>query len=154
MEGKKECFLSTYHPSLVMTPAKIFFHIQVLVICTLLQPPTQKNCWNWEQQFGGRLLLIANHLDQSSWSTNQKHWATVRSYLLHSFLEVHRACCCAFLAKPRLATWVIVQSQNHFCSSAEPGRMYVRFSSSNFTVWGHILSTAGDALTLKTYYYY
>jgi len=34
-------------------------------------------------------LLIANHLDQSLWWTNQKHWATVRSYLLHSFLQVH-----------------------------------------------------------------
>jgi len=34
-------------------------------------------------------ILIANHLDQSLWSTNQKYWAAVRSNLLHSFLEVH-----------------------------------------------------------------
>jgi hypothetical protein len=34
-------------------------------------------------------LLIANHLDQSLWSTNQKYWAAARSNLLHSFLEVH-----------------------------------------------------------------
>jgi hypothetical protein len=34
-------------------------------------------------------LLVANHLDQSLWSTNQKYWAAVRLYLLHSFLEVH-----------------------------------------------------------------
>jgi hypothetical protein len=36
------------------------------------------------QQKGGGLLL-ANHLDESVWWANQKHWATVRSYLLHSF---------------------------------------------------------------------
>ncbi len=30
-------------------------------------------------------LIIANHLDQSLWWTNQKHWAPVRSNLLHSF---------------------------------------------------------------------
>jgi hypothetical protein len=42
------------------------------------------------QQRGGE-LLIANHLDQSLWRTNQKHWAAVRSYLLHSFLQEHSA---------------------------------------------------------------
>jgi hypothetical protein len=41
------------------------------------------------QQIGGG--LIANHLEQSLWSTNQKHWAAVRSYLLHSFLQGHSA---------------------------------------------------------------
>jgi hypothetical protein len=34
-------------------------------------------------------LLIANHLDQSYGLSNQKYWATVRSNLLHSFVEVH-----------------------------------------------------------------
>jgi hypothetical protein len=34
-------------------------------------------------------LLIANHLDQSLWSTNQKYSAAVMSNLLHSVLEVH-----------------------------------------------------------------
>jgi hypothetical protein len=29
--------------------------------------------------------LIENHLDQSLWPTNQKHWAVVRCNLLHSF---------------------------------------------------------------------
>jgi hypothetical protein len=33
-------------------------------------------------------LVIANNLDQSLWSTNQKYW----SNLLHYFLEV----CCGF----------------------------------------------------------
>jgi hypothetical protein len=36
-------------------------------------------------------LLIANHLDQSLWWTNQKYWAAVKSNLLHSFLEVHNS---------------------------------------------------------------
>ncbi len=35
-------------------------------------------------------LLIANHLDESLWWANQKYWAAVKSYLLHSFLQVHR----------------------------------------------------------------
>ncbi len=33
--------------------------------------------------------LIANHLDQSLWSTNQNYWAAVRCNLLHSLSEVH-----------------------------------------------------------------
>jgi len=39
-------------------------------------------------------LLIANHLDQSLWSTNQKYWAAVRSNLLQSFLN----CVAAFIS--------------------------------------------------------
>jgi hypothetical protein len=39
-------------------------------------------------QIGGA-LQIANHLDQSLWWANEKHWAAVRSYLLYSFLQVH-----------------------------------------------------------------
>jgi len=42
------------------------------------------------QQIGGG-LLITNHLDQSLWWANQKHWEAVRSYLVHSFLQVHSA---------------------------------------------------------------
>ncbi len=43
------------------------------------------------QQIGGR-LLITNHLHQSLWWAKQKHWAAaVRSYLLHSSLQVHSA---------------------------------------------------------------
>jgi hypothetical protein len=38
------------------------------------------------QQIGGE-LLIANHLDKSLWWANQKHWATVRSYLLYFFVQ-------------------------------------------------------------------
>jgi hypothetical protein len=36
-----------------------------------------------------RGTTIANHLDQSLWLTIYKYWASVRSNLLHSFLEVH-----------------------------------------------------------------
>ncbi len=32
-----------------------------------------------------RALLIANHLDQSLWSTNQKYWTEVTSYLVFTF---------------------------------------------------------------------
>ncbi len=41
------------------------------------------------QQSGGG-LLIANHLDQSLWWPNHKHWARVRSHLLHSFQQVRK----------------------------------------------------------------
>jgi hypothetical protein len=45
----------------------------------------QYNC-NWNCTYVK--LLIANHLDQSLWSTNEKYWAAVRSNLLHFFLAV------------------------------------------------------------------
>ncbi len=46
-------------------------------------------------------LLIANHLDQSLWSINQKYWAAVLSNLLHSFLEVHN-CVAPFTSHGKL----------------------------------------------------
>jgi hypothetical protein len=47
-------------------------------------------------------LLIANHLDQpDDWATNQIYWATVRSNLLHSFLEVHN-CVAPFTSHGKL----------------------------------------------------
>jgi hypothetical protein len=52
----------------------------------ILGSPTNKTVTGTAYMWG---LLVANHLDQSSWSTNQKYWAAVRSNLLHSFLEVH-----------------------------------------------------------------
>jgi hypothetical protein len=67
------------HPSLVM------YSFATPPIETLLQPQLLK----LGQQIGGG-LLIANHLDQSWWWVNQKHWA-VRWYLLHFFLQVHSA---------------------------------------------------------------
>jgi len=46
-------------------------------------------------------LLVANHLDQPLWSTNQKYWAAVRSNLVHSFLEVHN-CVAPFTSHDKL----------------------------------------------------
>jgi hypothetical protein len=61
------------------------------------------------QQIGGG-LLIANHLDQSLWCANQKHWVAVISYLVHFY-------------KPR-ATCTIMLRQNHF---PEPNRHALDF---------------------------
>jgi hypothetical protein len=48
------------------------------------------------QQIGER-LLIANHLDESLWWANQRHWAAVKSILCYCFGQVafhshHKAC--------------------------------------------------------------
>jgi hypothetical protein len=91
------------------------------------------------QHIGGG-LRIANHMDQSLWWANQKHWAAVRSYLVHSFLQVHSAAesftshgNLPSYAEPKPISWV------------KPA--YVGFSSSILTVQDHILSTVGDALS-------
>jgi hypothetical protein len=85
-------------------------------------------------QLSGR-LLIANHLDQSLWLANQKQGATVRSYLFSSSGRCYALLCLmpasAYCAK-------LLQNQ-----SAEPS--YFDFSSSNFNLQGHILSTSGVA---------
>jgi len=93
------------------------------------------------QQIGGG-VLIANHLDQSLWQSNKKHSAPVRSYLLHSFLQVRNPagpfrshCKLCYVAEPKPIWW------------AKPA--YFDFSSSNFTVRNHVLSTTGDALILR-----
>ncbi len=92
------------------------------------------------QHIGGG-LLIANHLDQSLWWANQKYWAVVRSYLLHSFLQMHSV--------------AVPFSHFKLCNYTEPiplcwaEPVYCDFSSSNCTVQLHILSTAGDALIPK-----
>jgi len=56
----------------------------------------------------GERLLIANHLEQSLWLTNQKHSAAIRSYLLHSWrrplLRLLQA----------TANYIIIMSQNYF----------------------------------------
>jgi hypothetical protein len=64
-----------------------YFSHPSLVMYSFATPPIKLKL---RQQIGGG-LLIANHLDQSlSWA-NHKHWAAVRSYLLHSSLQVHSA---------------------------------------------------------------
>jgi hypothetical protein len=57
---------------------------------------------------------MANHMDQTLWWANQKHWVAVRSHLLHSFF-----CRCTALL-PLVAptvTCTIMRSQNHFPES-------------------------------------
>jgi hypothetical protein len=49
----------------------------------ILGSPTNKTVTGTAYMWG---LLIANHLDQSAWSTNQKYWAAVGSNLLHTLL--------------------------------------------------------------------
>jgi hypothetical protein len=85
-------------------------------------------------------LLIANQLDQSLWSTNQKYWAAVGSNFLHSFLEVHN-CAAPFTSHCKLHEFGAEKP----ISWAEPA--HFDFFAINFTVWSHILSTVGAALT-------
>jgi hypothetical protein len=92
-------------------------------------------------------LLIANHLDQSLWSTNQKYWAAVRSNLLHSFLEVHN-CVAAFTSHGKLHEF-----------GAEKPISWAKLAhfdvfAINFTVWSHILRSGGDALIILSSSYF
>jgi hypothetical protein len=71
-----------------MRPCKGIPRIQVLRIYFFATPPikTEMGTQNWWEQ------LIANHLDQPSWLTNQKQGIVVRSYSLHSFLASAQLC--------------------------------------------------------------
>ncbi len=65
----------------VCDPAKIFLtsKFSCLVFCNTtnkIEIGTSNRC--------------GNHLHESLWWANQKYWAAVISYLLHSFLEVHK----------------------------------------------------------------
>ncbi len=106
--------------------------------------PTNKTVSGTAYMWG---LLIANNLDQSLWSTNQKYWAVVRSNLLHSFLEVHN-CVAPFTSHGNL----------HQFGAEKPisWAKLAHFDSSeiNFTVWSHILCTGGDALSTLTKLWY
>jgi hypothetical protein len=84
-------------------------------------------------------LLIANHLDQSLWSTNQKY----RSNLLHSFLEVHN-CVAPFTSHDKLHEFGVEKP----ISWAQPA--HFNFFWVTFTVWTHILNTFGDAQIIVT----
>jgi hypothetical protein len=64
---------------------KIYFSHPSLVIYFFATPSIKLKLG---QQIGEG-LLISNHMGQSLWSANQKHWAQIRSYLLQSFLQVH-----------------------------------------------------------------
>ncbi len=98
--------------------------------------PTTKTvtgtAYTWE-------LLIANHLDQSLWSTNQKYWAAVRSNVLHSFLEMNN-CAAPFTGHGKLYKFGAEKP----ISWAKPAQ----FDFFTINVRSHILSQGGDALTL------
>jgi hypothetical protein len=114
---------------------KYFSHpsFSYLLICN----PTHKT-ETWTANKWG--LLVANHLDQSLWWADQKHWSIVRSYLLHSLLQLHR------VAVPfaRHGKMCLMMSQKN---ALETKPACFEFSSSNCTVQDHILSTTGDALS-------
>jgi len=75
-------------------------------------------------------LLIANHLDQSVWSTNQKNSAKVKSNLLHSVLEVHK-CVAPFSNQGKLHEFDAEKP----ISWAKP--THFEFFTINFAVWSH-----------------
>jgi hypothetical protein len=62
---------------------KYFSHPSLVIYCFAIPPMKLK--LGRQKGWG---LLIGNHLDKSSWWTNQKHWAAVKSYLLCSFVQV------------------------------------------------------------------
>jgi len=69
-----------------VTLRKYISHPSLVLYCFATPPIKLKR----GQQIDG-VLLITNHLNQLLWWTNQKYWAAVRSYLLHSFLQGHTA---------------------------------------------------------------
>jgi hypothetical protein len=77
------------------------------------------------------------------WWANQKHWAAVRSYLSHSFLQLNSA------AEPFTSHGAIYAEPQPF-SSVKPA--YVQFASSIFTVQDHIPSAPTDALRSLLYW--
>jgi hypothetical protein len=93
------------------------------------------------------LLVITNHLDQSLWWANQKHWAAVRSYLLNSLLQVHSA------AEP-FTSHGNVRNYTEPKSSSWVKPACVTFSSSILTLQDHRLSTGGDALRNTLWIFY
>jgi len=105
--------------------------------CFLFGNPTNKTVRGTSYMCG---LLIANHLDQSLWSTNQKYSAAGRSNSLHSFLEVHN-CVAPFTSHGKLHKFgaekpISWAKQAHF-----------DLFTMNSTVWSHILSTVGYAVS-------
>jgi hypothetical protein len=91
-----------------------------------------------EERIGGE-LLIANHLDQSLGCANQEHSQEVRSYLLHSFLQMHIVA--ATLTSHRKRWNYAVLQLFSWAKTA-----HLTFSS-NGTVQDCILSTVGNALS-------
>jgi hypothetical protein len=119
-----------------MWPCKNTFRNPCLVSYCFATPPIKLK----EGQQIRRGLLRANHLDQSLWWANWRHWASVISYLLHSFLLVHIA---------------VVHFTSHYKRCYTEPKLFSRtkpanfgVSSSNFPVQCHILITLGNALSV------
>jgi hypothetical protein len=75
-------------------------------------------------------LLIANHLDESLWWANQKHWS------ISQIFSVGTHWCCAF----HQPLQTIFLSQTH---------KFWLFFTQFYCAGSHILSTAGDVLSSK-----
>jgi hypothetical protein len=123
---------------LVCDFAKLFFTSKFSSI--LFSHPIDKIETGTTKQKGERLLM-ANHLDQSLWCTNHKPWAAVRSYLVHSLLQVRRVVMPSFTshgnvrnyAKPKPFSWA--------------KSTYVEFSSSALTMHNKLIqNTIGNGL--------
>ncbi len=99
----------------MVTLQKYFSHPSI-VIYFFATPPIKLKL----RQQTGRGLLIANHLDESLWWANQKHWAAVGSYLLHSFF-----CRCTVLQR-------FFTSHRKLCNYAQPKPIFL---SQTGTFW-------------------
>jgi hypothetical protein len=95
-----------------VTLRKYFSHPS-LVMYSFATPPIKLKRG---QHIAGE-LLITNHLDQSLWWANQKHWAAVRSYFTTLFLALSCRCTALLSLLPDTATWAIMLSQSHFPES-------------------------------------
>jgi len=111
---------------LSMWTCKNIFHIQVELCTVFATPPINLNLGQ-QIDWG---LLVANHLDQSLWWANEKHWAAVRSHVLHSFQHVHRVVV-SFTSHGKLCNHTELKPFSCFHPILE-GRI-------------HLLSTAGDS---------
>jgi hypothetical protein len=79
---------------------EISFSHPSLVIYLFATPPIK---FKLGQQIRGG-LLTANHLEQLLWRATQKHWAAVRSHLLHSLWQVH-VVAAPFTSHPELSNF-------------------------------------------------
>jgi len=74
-----------------------------LVVCFFATPPIKLKLG--QQIGGGTTNRKPDHLDQLLWWASQKHWAAVRSNLLHSFMHVHTELLCALPPQPVQLRW-------------------------------------------------
>jgi hypothetical protein len=83
-------------------------------------------------------LLIANHLDPSLWSTNQKYWAVIRSKIYYTFFW---KCATMFGLLPATASCTWCRKTN-FLRQIGTFWLFVI----NFTIWNHRLRISTAAL--------